>query len=75
MCPLGVSSWDDIKEEKINHMWAAIVDRLSTVEDEVKELKELKGFFLSQHSNVQPPVAQHANVQPSASPYQENDHC
>lgn len=24
MCPLGVSSWDDIKEEKLNHMWAAV---------------------------------------------------
>ncbi|OIT26517.1 hypothetical protein A4A49_56319, partial [Nicotiana attenuata] len=35
----------------------SLKDRLSTVEDEVKELKELKEFFLSQHSNVQPPVA------------------
>ncbi|XP_059311846.1 uncharacterized protein LOC132063354 [Lycium ferocissimum] len=24
MCPLGVSSWNDIKQEKLNHMWAAI---------------------------------------------------
>lgn len=24
MCPLGVSSWDDIEEEKLNHMWAAV---------------------------------------------------
>ncbi|XP_055801956.1 uncharacterized protein LOC129871107 [Solanum dulcamara] len=27
MCPLGVSSWDDIKEEKLNHMWAAVEDK------------------------------------------------
>ena len=52
----------------------SLKDRLSTVENEVKELKELKEFFLSQQSNVHPPVAQHANVQPSTSPYQENDH-
>ncbi|XP_075097263.1 uncharacterized protein LOC107823831 [Nicotiana tabacum] len=24
MCPLGVSSWNDIKQEKLNHMRAAI---------------------------------------------------
>lgn len=24
MCPLGVSSWDEIEEEKLNHMWAAV---------------------------------------------------
>ncbi|OIT31676.1 hypothetical protein A4A49_52678 [Nicotiana attenuata] len=24
ICPLGVSSWNDIKQEKLNHMWAAI---------------------------------------------------
>nr|XP_033513837.1 uncharacterized protein LOC117278466 [Nicotiana tomentosiformis] len=24
MCSLGVSSWNDIKQEKLNHMWAAI---------------------------------------------------
>ncbi|XP_070031024.1 uncharacterized protein [Nicotiana tomentosiformis] len=24
ICPLGVSSWDRIKEEKLNHMWAAV---------------------------------------------------
>ncbi|KAG5630051.1 hypothetical protein H5410_001768 [Solanum commersonii] len=24
ICPLGVSSWHDIKQEKLNHMWAAI---------------------------------------------------
>ncbi|XP_075092843.1 uncharacterized protein LOC107777059 isoform X2 [Nicotiana tabacum] len=27
MCPLGVSWWNDIKEEKLNHMWAAIEAR------------------------------------------------
>nr|XP_009769101.1 PREDICTED: uncharacterized protein LOC104220010 isoform X1 [Nicotiana sylvestris]XP_009769102.1 PREDICTED: uncharacterized protein LOC104220010 isoform X1 [Nicotiana sylvestris] len=27
MCPLGVLSWSDIKEEKLNHMWAAIEDK------------------------------------------------
>ncbi|XP_075083674.1 uncharacterized protein LOC142167405 [Nicotiana tabacum] len=27
MCLLGVSSWDAIKEEKLNHMWAAIEDK------------------------------------------------
>jgi len=24
ICPLGVSSWNDIKQEKLNHMWAAV---------------------------------------------------
>jgi len=24
ICPLGVSSWHDIKQEKLNHMWAAV---------------------------------------------------
>ncbi|KAH0705738.1 hypothetical protein KY289_010814 [Solanum tuberosum] len=24
MCPLGVSSWSDIKQQKLDHMWAAI---------------------------------------------------
>jgi len=24
MCPLGVSSWSDIKQQKLYHMWAAI---------------------------------------------------
>ncbi|KAH0710852.1 hypothetical protein KY284_012279 [Solanum tuberosum] len=24
MCPLGVSSWSDIKPEKLSHMWAAV---------------------------------------------------
>ncbi|WMV09274.1 hypothetical protein MTR67_002659 [Solanum verrucosum] len=23
-CPLGVSSWNDIKQEKLNHMWAVV---------------------------------------------------
>ncbi|XP_016436702.1 uncharacterized protein LOC107762824 [Nicotiana tabacum] len=27
MCPLGLLSWSDIKEEKLNHMWAAIEDK------------------------------------------------
>nr|XP_009801296.1 PREDICTED: uncharacterized protein LOC104247059 isoform X1 [Nicotiana sylvestris]XP_009801297.1 PREDICTED: uncharacterized protein LOC104247059 isoform X2 [Nicotiana sylvestris]XP_009801298.1 PREDICTED: uncharacterized protein LOC104247059 isoform X2 [Nicotiana sylvestris] len=30
MCPLGVSSWDDIKEEKLNHMWAAVEDKFES---------------------------------------------
>jgi len=24
ICPLGVSSWTDIKQDKLNHMWAAV---------------------------------------------------
>ena len=24
ICPLGVSSWKHIKEEKLNHMWAVV---------------------------------------------------
>uniref|UniRef100_K4CDQ1 Uncharacterized protein n=1 Tax=Solanum lycopersicum TaxID=4081 RepID=K4CDQ1_SOLLC len=24
ICPLGVSSWNDTKQEKLNHMWAAV---------------------------------------------------
>ncbi|XP_019240838.1 PREDICTED: uncharacterized protein LOC109220825 [Nicotiana attenuata] len=32
MCPLGVSSWNDIKEEKLNHMWAAIEDKFESVD-------------------------------------------
>ncbi|WMV13993.1 hypothetical protein MTR67_007378 [Solanum verrucosum] len=27
MCPLGVSSWSDIKQQKFNHMWAAVTAR------------------------------------------------
>ncbi|KAH0721508.1 hypothetical protein KY284_006538 [Solanum tuberosum] len=27
MCPLGVSSWSDIKPEKLSHMWAAVEDK------------------------------------------------
>ncbi|XP_049363400.1 uncharacterized protein LOC125828134 isoform X1 [Solanum verrucosum] len=30
MCPLGVSSWDDIEEEKLNHMWAAVEDKFES---------------------------------------------
>ncbi|KAH0727746.1 hypothetical protein KY284_003611 [Solanum tuberosum] len=24
ICPVGVSSWHDIKQQKLNHMWAAV---------------------------------------------------
>ncbi|XP_059305259.1 uncharacterized protein LOC132056877 isoform X2 [Lycium ferocissimum] len=30
MCPLGVSKWNDIKEEKLNHMWAAVADKFES---------------------------------------------
>ncbi|CAN4075601.1 unnamed protein product [Withania somnifera] len=30
MCPLGVPSWDDIKEEKLNQMWAAVEDKFES---------------------------------------------
>ncbi|XP_059311812.1 uncharacterized protein LOC132063250 isoform X2 [Lycium ferocissimum] len=30
MCPLGVSAWDDIKEEKLNHMCAAVADKFES---------------------------------------------
>ncbi|KAG5629830.1 hypothetical protein H5410_001547 [Solanum commersonii] len=32
ICPLGVSSWHDIKEEKLNHMWAAIEHKFESVD-------------------------------------------
>ncbi|XP_070058076.1 uncharacterized protein [Nicotiana tomentosiformis] len=32
MCPLGVSSWNDIKEAKLNHMWPAIEDKFESVD-------------------------------------------
>ncbi|XP_060181763.1 uncharacterized protein LOC132611347 isoform X3 [Lycium barbarum] len=30
MCPLGVSPWNDIKEEKLNHMWLAVKDKFES---------------------------------------------
>ncbi|XP_016484005.1 uncharacterized protein LOC107804598 isoform X2 [Nicotiana tabacum] len=30
LCPLGVSSWHDIKEEQLNHMWAAVKDKFES---------------------------------------------
>ncbi|XP_016500811.1 uncharacterized protein LOC107819238 [Nicotiana tabacum] len=32
MCLLGVSSWNDIKEEKMNYMWPAIEDKFESVD-------------------------------------------
>ncbi|KAH0773680.1 hypothetical protein KY290_010817 [Solanum tuberosum] len=32
ICPLGVSSWNDIKQEKLNHMWAAIEHKFESVD-------------------------------------------
>ncbi|KAG5620970.1 hypothetical protein H5410_006188 [Solanum commersonii] len=32
ICPLGVSSWHDIKQEKLNHMWAAIEHKFESVD-------------------------------------------
>ncbi|KAM3200433.1 hypothetical protein P3L10_032795 [Capsicum annuum] len=32
ICPLGVSSWSDISQEKLNHIWAAIEDKFDGVE-------------------------------------------
>ncbi|XP_060171175.1 uncharacterized protein LOC132602238 isoform X2 [Lycium barbarum] len=32
ICPLGVSSWSDIKQEKLNHMWAAVEDKFESVD-------------------------------------------
>ncbi|KAH0709578.1 hypothetical protein KY284_011005 [Solanum tuberosum] len=32
MCPLGVSSWSDIKQQKLDHMWAAIADKFESVD-------------------------------------------
>ncbi|KAH0650105.1 hypothetical protein KY284_030017 [Solanum tuberosum] len=31
MCPLGVLSWRDIKQQKLDHMWAAIEDKFESV--------------------------------------------
>ncbi|XP_016445871.1 uncharacterized protein LOC107771060 isoform X1 [Nicotiana tabacum] len=41
MCPLGVSSWNDIKEEKLNHMWAAIEARSNRNAANLAKLKML----------------------------------
>ncbi|KAH0727961.1 hypothetical protein KY285_000083 [Solanum tuberosum] len=30
ICPLGVSSWNHIKEEKLNHMWAVVKDKFDS---------------------------------------------
>ncbi|KAH0652913.1 hypothetical protein KY289_030591 [Solanum tuberosum] len=30
--PLGVSSWNDIKQEKLNHMWAAVENKFEGVD-------------------------------------------
>ncbi|KAH0644830.1 hypothetical protein KY284_032714 [Solanum tuberosum] len=32
ICPLGVSSWNDIKQEKLNHMWAAVEHKFEAVD-------------------------------------------
>ncbi|KAH0776322.1 hypothetical protein KY290_007733 [Solanum tuberosum] len=32
ICPLGVSSWHDIKQEKLNHMWAAVERKFESVD-------------------------------------------
>ncbi|XP_060211324.1 uncharacterized protein LOC132638479 [Lycium barbarum] len=32
ICPLGVSSWNYIKQEKLNHMWAAVEDKFESVD-------------------------------------------
>lgn len=34
----------------------SLMDRLSAVENEVKELKQLKELFLARNSNIQPPT-------------------
>jgi len=31
MCPLRVHSWMDIKEHKLEHMWAAVTIRITTL--------------------------------------------
>lgn len=30
MCPLGVTSWNDIKQQKLDQMWTAITKQLET---------------------------------------------
>ncbi|KAM3356056.1 hypothetical protein P3S68_022770 [Capsicum galapagoense] len=32
ICPLGVSSWSDISQEKLNHMWAVVEDKFEGIE-------------------------------------------
>ncbi|KAH0636044.1 hypothetical protein KY290_036449 [Solanum tuberosum] len=32
ICPLGVTSWSDIKQEKLNHMWAAVEHKFEAVD-------------------------------------------
>ncbi|KAH0650206.1 hypothetical protein KY284_030118 [Solanum tuberosum] len=32
ICPLGVSSWNDIKQEKLDHMWAAVENKFESVD-------------------------------------------
>lgn len=32
ICPLGVSSWNDIKQEKLNHMWVAVEHKFESVD-------------------------------------------
>ncbi|KAH0776655.1 hypothetical protein KY290_008066 [Solanum tuberosum] len=32
ICPLGVSSWHDIKQERLNHMWAAVEHKFESVD-------------------------------------------
>ncbi|KAG5578663.1 hypothetical protein H5410_058797 [Solanum commersonii] len=31
ICPLGVPSWHDINQEKLNHMWAAVEHKFLSV--------------------------------------------
>ncbi|XP_049390478.1 uncharacterized protein LOC125854919 isoform X2 [Solanum stenotomum] len=32
ICPLGVTSWSDIKQEKLNHMWVAVEHKFEAVD-------------------------------------------
>ncbi|KAH0765174.1 hypothetical protein KY285_001045 [Solanum tuberosum] len=32
ICPLGVSSWNDIRQEKLNHMWATVEHKFESVD-------------------------------------------
>ncbi|KAH0698096.1 hypothetical protein KY289_015578, partial [Solanum tuberosum] len=32
ICPLGVTSWSDIKQEKLSHMWAAVEHKFEAVD-------------------------------------------
>ncbi|KAG5611638.1 hypothetical protein H5410_022919 [Solanum commersonii] len=58
ICPLGVSSWKHIKEEKLNHMWAIVKDKfdsddMNSHRDHVLEwMKELWNKWRGQlHAN------------------------